>query len=200
MNLPRIIAICGYKRSGKDTISEYISNMYGHKHIKIAGKLKEIVKTLFNFSNNQIEADEKEICDERWGITPRKAMQFMGTEMFQYKLQELLPDIQRNFWIHSLITENIIGNNNPLVISDLRFMHEYTELKKHNVFIIKINRKVVGGEQDLHPSETEFLDIPADLQLENDGTIESLYNQLARSLSIKMNDTGSSNDVHVLHS
>lgn len=183
MNIPRIIAICGYKRSGKDTISEHISNMYGHKHIKIAGKLKDVVKILFNFTDNQIEADEKEVCDDRWGITPRKAMQFMGTEMFQYKLQELLPDIQRNFWIQSLISENVKGNNNPLVISDLRFMHEYTELKKHNVFIIKINRTLPKGEQDLHPSETEFMDIPADLQLENDGTIESLYKQLDTSIN-----------------
>ena len=197
MNIPRIIAICGYKRSGKDTISEYISNMYGHKHIKIAEKLKDVVKILFNFTDNQIEADEKEICDERWGITPRKAMQFMGTEMFQYKLQELLPEIQRNFWIQSLITENIIGKNRPLVISDLRFMHEYTELKKHNVFVIKINRIQHGETMDTHPSEKEFMSIPADLQLDNDGTIEGLYKQL--DMSIKMNNTRTSNDVHVLH-
>lgn len=197
MNIPKIIAICGYKRSGKDTIAEHISTMYGHKHIKIAGKLKEVVKILFNFNDHQIETDDKEICDERWGISPRKAMQFMGTEMFQYKLQELIPDIQRNFWIQSLITENIIGQNTPLVISDLRFMHEYTELKKHNVFIIKINRRHDAGEQDLHPSETEFMNIPVDLQLENDGTIESLYKHL--DTSIKMDDTRTSDDVHVLH-
>jgi dephospho-CoA kinase len=199
MNLPRIIAICGYKRSGKDTISEYISHHHGHKHIKIAGKLKDVVKILFNFTDKQIEADEKELTDERWGITPRKAMQFIGTEMFQYKLQDLLPNIQRNFWIQSLISEHIIGNNNTIVISDMRFMHEYIELKKHNVFIIKINRKFqIESEVDIHPSETEFLDIPADLKLENDGTIESLYKSFDES--IKMNNTRASDNVHVLHS
>ncbi len=45
---PQIIAICGYKRSGKDTIAQYLVKKYNYKHHKITHKLKECIKLLFD--------------------------------------------------------------------------------------------------------------------------------------------------------
>lgn len=182
-NLPKIIAICGYKRCGKDTIAQYLCNNRGYTHIKIAAKLKEVVRTLFNFTEEQVEGDLKEIVDSTWGVTPRHVMQFMGTEMFQYKLQELLPNIERRFWILNLINENMdkIHAHQPFVISDLRFKHEYMELKKYGVYVIRVNKKNTILK-DPHPSEIEFMDIPVDLEINNDGTIEDLYDNLKQKL------------------
>jgi hypothetical protein len=175
MMIPRLVAICGYKRSGKDTLAEFIVSNYGHKHVKVAEKLKKITKMVFNFSDEQIESDTKEHVDPRWGISPRAAMQFIGTEMFQYKIQELLPDIQRNLWIKGIV-EEIENSNSSVVISDLRFVHEYEELKKQNVFVIRVTRPMVV-QHDNHPSETEFLKIPADLVVEN-SDIQSMFNTI----------------------
>lgn len=182
--VPRLIAVCGYKRSGKDTVANFISDTYGHEHIKIAAKLKNIVKTLFNFTEEQVETDSKEVVDNRWGVTPRHVMQFMGTEMFQYKIQELLPNIDRRFWIMNIINEtrDKIDKGYPLIISDLRFKHEYMELQKYGVYIIRVNKNNIRGT-DTHPSEVEFLDIPADLIINNDGSITDLYNSLKENLS-----------------
>ena len=182
MKIPKLIAICGYKRCGKDTVSEFISSVYGHKHIKISAKLKQVSKILFNFTDDQVESDSKEDFDARWGTTPRKVLQFMGTEMFQYKIQEILPDVQRNFWIRSLIEEHIIKTNHdyPIVISDMRFVHEYTELKKHGVFVIKIKRNQI--ELDTHPSETEFVNIPADMEIDNNGTVSEMLKRIHEQL------------------
>jgi hypothetical protein len=167
MMIPRLIAICGYKRSGKDTLAEFIVSNYGHKHVKVAEKLKKITKLVFNFSDEQIESDTKENVDPRWGISPRAAMQFIGTEMFQYKIQELLPDIQRKLWIKGIV-EEIEQSSTSVVISDLRFVHEYEELKKQNVFVIRVTRpNMTIAQHDNHSSETEFLKIPADLVVEN---------------------------------
>lgn len=165
--VPNIIAICGYKRSGKDTLANIISEKYGHKHIKIASKLKEIVQTLFSFTYDQIENDAKEQVDPRWGITPRQVMQFVGTEMFQYKLQEIMPDVKRSFWIRGLVAS--LSPTDKVVISDLRFKHEYEELKKLGVYVIKVTRPDLISLQDTHPSETEFNDIPVDLDVVNEG-------------------------------
>ena len=180
MKIPKLIAICGYKRCGKDTVSDYIASLYGHKHIKIAAKLKEVSKILFNFTDAQVETDIKEEIDDRWGTTPRKVMQFMGTEMFQYKIQEIIPGIKRNFWIKSLIEEHIITTNQsyPIVISDMRFVHEYTELKQYGVFVIKIKRHL--PQIDTHPSETEFMNIPADLEIDNNGTVCEMLRQITK--------------------
>jgi hypothetical protein len=181
MNIPRLIAICGYKRCGKDTLSDYICKKYGHQKVKIAGKLKEIVKIVFGFSEEQVESDLKEEIDSRWGITPRQAMQFIGTEMFQYKIQELLPDIQRKLWIKSVISS--INDDSKIVISDLRFLHEYIELKNKGFFVIKIE-KDDNEIIDTHKSETEFLSIPSDITLKNNNTLKEFFTEFENKIKI----------------
>ena len=179
--IPKIIAICGYKRSGKDTVANIISQLYGHKHMKIASKLKDVVQTLFGFTYSQIEEDSKDDVDHRWGISPRQAMQFIGTEMFQFKVQELLPDIGRRFWIKGMTAT--IPENTSIVISDLRFVHEYEELKKLGVYVIRVNRDTENMTTDKHPSECDFLNIPINLEINNtesniDNLTQTIINQI----------------------
>lgn len=186
--VPKLIAICGYKRSGKDTLADYISATYGHKHVKIAEKLKSVAKTVFGFSDEQVETDIKEQVDSRWGITPRQAMQFIGTEMFQYKIQELLPNIQRGLWIKGLVAEHLAHPDPPpIVISDLRFVHEYEELRKHGVYIIRVNRTCCSrsAQQDAHSSEREFLHIPYDVEVNNDHRIEDMFSMLQSNWMVR---------------
>ena len=181
-NLPSIIAICGYKRSGKDTIAEYLTKNYKYNHYKITDKLREIVQILFNFNDNDYEINKEKI-DNRWNITPRKMMQFIGTEVFQYKIQELLPDIGRDFWIKSLLSDklldNIKKNNHKIVISDLRFIHEYENLKKLNIpfIVIKVTNNRIKNI-DNHVSETEHLKIPINYEIKNNDSLEELYNNI----------------------
>ena len=177
---PCIIAVCGYKRSGKDTIAEYLTNNYNYNHYKITDKLRKVVQLLFNLNDNDYEKNKEE-NDDRWDTTPRKMMQFIGTEVFQYKIQELIPNIGRNFWIKSLLSDelldNIKNNNHKIVISDLRFLHEYENLKQLKIplVVIKVTNKNIKNI-DNHISETEHLKIPIDYEIENNGTIEDLYN------------------------
>lgn len=164
--LPKIIAITGAKRSGKDTLANYISARYQYEKIKLATPLKQSVRALFNFTEDQIENDSKELLDLRWGITPRKAMQFFGTEMMQYKIQELLPGIERKFFVKSMI--NRMNPDKYFVISDMRFQHEYEEIAKLNPFIIRIDRPTLDIPTDSHPSELEYMQIPYHIKLVND--------------------------------
>lgn len=182
--IPRLIAVCGYKRCGKDTLANQISQAYGHKHVKIAGRLKEVVRCLFGFTEDQVESDSKEVVDERWGVSPRRAMQFVGTEMFQYKIQELIPGVERNFWIRSLVEQEVapcLAGGGSVVISDIRFVHEYNELKKHGVFVILVERDGCGCQDDMHASEQDFRNIPADIVLKNNGEVTELLEGLVFS-------------------
>lgn len=128
--LPRLIGICGKKRSGKDVIANYLCNIHQYTNKKISTDLKIIVKLIFGFSDSQIESNDKDIIDKYWEVTPRHIMQFIGTEVMQYQIQSILPNIGRNFWIQSFIKKNLLYDNQFVVISDLRFIHEYEELKK----------------------------------------------------------------------
>jgi len=102
-------------------------------------------------SNNN-DGIEKDIIDDRWGITPRKALQFIGTEVLQNKIQELIPGIKRDYFANILLSK--IKNDKYYVITDLRFLHEYEKIKNLDVFFIRIIRPS-NINNDLHSSETE---------------------------------------------
>jgi dephospho-CoA kinase len=194
----KIIAICGLKRSGKDTVANYFVQRHNYKHVKIADPLKQVCKILFGFSDEQIESNAKDEIDKRHQITPRLAMQFFGTEIMQYKIQEILPNTGRNFWIN-LLLDNISESTNPIVISDMRFMHEYNAIQKKygdNAIIIKIKRDQHNTLQseDNHCSEQEYLDIPETYLIENNSSIQELYEKLDL---IKAYNPRASESIHV---
>lgn len=184
--MPHIVAICGLKRSGKDTIADYLCNNHNYEKLKIAKPLKEGLKAMFGFSDKQLEDDEKDIVDVRWGIEPRKVMQFFGTEVMQYQLQTILPNIGRTFWIKSLIEQCIADPANKdkrYVIPDLRFKHEYDMLALHGTHFWRVERShLIQGTLENHASEKEFLDIPVSVVFQND-TKQELYNDIEKALS-----------------
>lgn len=181
---PKIIAICGVMRSGKDTIANHLVENYGYENVKIADTLKRVVSILFGFSHDQIEGNAKDKVDDHWGITPRAAMQFFGTEIMQYQIQRLCPDIGRTFWMSSLCAKlNALPKDKQFVISDLRFVHEYEYLVKtfgiENVYVMKVSRTNlplnVGCQ---HVSERDYEAIPENIKICNDDTLPSLYKKI----------------------
>lgn len=188
--LPKIIALCGYKGSGKDTVAEYLVTKYKYNHYKISEKLKEVIKLLFNLDDNDLERNKDENND-KWGIEPRKIMQFIGTDMFQYKLQELFPNIEKDFWIKSLFTDELINKikneDHRVVISDLRFLHEYNLIS--NIYVSYSILKVQNSnleKNDKHISENEFNNIPINDVILNNTTKQQLYNNIDHIAFIMM--------------
>jgi dephospho-CoA kinase len=185
--LPKIIAVCGYKRSGKDTIAKYLNKKYNYKHLKITYKLKECLKLLFDLRDHELETDKKEKINKKWNVTPRKLMQFIGTEIFQYKIQEILPNIDKKFWIKTFLTDSLVNNlrnkkDFHIVISDIRFIHEYEELKKLNIpiSVIKVTNDniMIDSNEELHISEREFIKIPYDKEILNNSTFDDMYKKI----------------------
>ena len=196
--MPKIIAICGAKRSGKDVLAEHLVNKYNYERVAFANPLKIAVKNLFNFDDDQVGigkdegTDRKDIVDERWGITPRAALQFFGTEIMQEKIQELLPNMKRNFFANTL--KNYIENaenDKRYVISDLRFIHEHEMLLNmpnisiNDIMIIRVIRPSENRakEQEPHISELEYVDIPYDIIMINNGTIDDYIRRFEQIIS-----------------
>jgi dephospho-CoA kinase len=177
MTIPTIICIAGFKRTGKDTAANFISENYGYQHVKIARAIKELIKYLFMLDEEDVE-ENKEIVNSEWQVTPRYLMQTIGTELFQFKLSEYMPHIGRNFWIIRFIKQ--LNDNEKYVVSDLRFSHEFTSLKEkygEKMIVIRINNTIIV-QNDTHVSENEFLQIPADYIVDNNSDIESYLNQI----------------------
>jgi hypothetical protein len=177
----KVVAICGMKRVGKDTAAMFIEKTFDFKHVKISEPLKRVCNILFGFTHEQMENDTKDVIDERYGITPRKVMQFMGTEMMQYKLQELMPAEGRSFWINTLLRQE----GGPIVISDMRFLHEAQAIKKKygaQSIIIKVVRQGLDNV-DEHTSEKEWTQISEDFVVNNNKDISYFEREIFRILS-----------------
>lgn len=184
----KVVAICGLMRSGKDVVARYISNKWNFEHVKISDKLKQSLKILFDFTDEQLEGNQKDHIDPKWSIAPRQVMQFIGTEIMQYKIQEIMPSCNRTFWIQSLVSAMQTESNVNYVISDLRFLHEVHYLQKvfgDQLLIVKIVRPQNNIENE-HCSEKEFIQIKEDILIVNDNGLEKLYQQIDGKLSQKL--------------
>jgi hypothetical protein len=197
--MPKIIAICGAKRSGKDVLADHLVKNYNYKRIAFADPLKVAVKNLFNFDDDQVGigidtgSNRKDIIDDKWGITPRAALQFFGTEIMQEKIQELLPNINKNFFTNTL--KNHIENteeDQKFVISDLRFIHEYEMLaniqniQHKDKVIVRVIRPSNNRIRDENPhiSEIEYTNIPYDIIMINNGTIDEYISRFEKLIRI----------------
>jgi dephospho-CoA kinase len=155
-----ILLICGYKGSGKDTLANHLVSKHAFQHHKVSHHLKQMLMKIFGFTYEQVESNLKDEIDDRWKISPRTAMKFVGTDMFQFKIQELLPGIQRNFWSKLMVNDirSSRTNNCPIVISDLRFIHEYEYIMdafpNETICIVKVLRSSVKI-QTLYTDESE---------------------------------------------
>ena len=76
-------------------------------------------------------------------LSIRQVMQLFGTEI----MRNIIDD---KIWINCVLNRS---NKNNLIISDLRFITEYEEIKKRNGFIIYIDRGLTPGT---HKSESEM--------------------------------------------
>jgi hypothetical protein len=129
-----------------------------------------------------MEGALKDVVDPCTGVTPRALLQYIGTELYSTAwplasppsgAHDLLPSVCRDL------------EDTPLaVITDMRFVHEYTclqnALKRGDVLcVIRLQR---GGHTTTvadHASETEYLNIPSNFIITNDGTPEDLFAKAA---------------------
>ena len=99
-----IIGFLGNKRVGKDTAANFLINKYNFIRYAFGDPVKDVAKAMFNFSEDQLYGDKKEIIETIWNITPRRAFQVIGTDFAQYSIYNSLPELEQNikkktFWV-----------------------------------------------------------------------------------------------------
>ena len=203
-----IIGICGLIGSGKDTVADYLVNVHGFRRESFAGSLKDAVAAVFGWDRVLLEGRTKasrewrEQRDEWWSnrlgqnITPRWILQYWGTEVCRKSFHD-------DIWIAS-IEHKILNSPDDIVISDCRFPNEIDAIKRAGGYVIRTSRgpdpewyhaaEVVnrGPTQNLswasnksfldkfniHASETAWIGTEFDHVLDNNGTMDELYQQM----------------------
>ena len=188
----KIIAICGFQSSGKDTLANILIKKYGYKKLSFGGTVKDVASIIFNWDRKMLEGDSKESrewrekVDDWWSkkleiknLTPRYILQQIGTDLFRN-------NFHKDIWINCL--EKKLIDYDKVVITDCRFPNELKILNKYNATIIQIYRgnlpewfnDVKLGKKDppkeLHESETSWIKESSNYNILNNGTIEELEN------------------------
>lgn len=175
-----IIGLTGKKRSGKDTAADYFVDQ-GFVEYHFADPIKRLCKDVFMWSDEWVNGDDKETVDPRWGISPREAMQLVGTELFRkampYYSKGFAKTTRDAIWIKRFI-EEFEDYEGDVVIPDVRFVNEAKAIQELGGYIIKIERDGLEST-DKHSSETELDKIDADSVVLNNGTIEDLIGEMA---------------------
>ena len=166
-----IIGITGHARHGKDSTADIIVSHFGYRKHSLADVMKEACRVIFGWTDKHLYGELKEVIDPRYGISPRHALQTLGTEWGQYKLSEydsFKETTGRKLWVNSLLNR-VHGDT---VISDVRFPHEAEAIRERGGFIIRVNRDY---PVDLtHESERAVDDIEPDFFVDNFGTLSDL--------------------------
>lgn len=176
-----LIGFLAKKRHGKDTIADYLVKKYDFVKESFASPIKESLKKMFLFSEDQVNGDLKEVEDPRWKVSPRKVMQFFGTEIARNQFSQIMPHIGNNFWLQHFIfrMEDLVkSGKNMIALSDVRFPNEVALVKEQGGIVIKIVRP---GQtiKDEHESERLIDEIKDyDYLIVNDGTLEDLYKKV----------------------
>ena len=92
-----LVGLSGLKGSGKDTCADYLVKNHGFIKVAFADPLKDALKVLFMFTNDQLNGtiEQKEAPDNRWfGCSTRTAMQFVGTELLRDQLDKIMPGLR----------------------------------------------------------------------------------------------------------
>jgi len=205
-----IIGICGFIGSGKDTVADYLVNLHHFRRESFANTLKDAVSAVFGWDRTMLEGRTKQAREWReqqdnwWTnrlgivITPRWVLQNWGTEVCRNGFHD-------DIWIASL--ENKLRNStDDVVISDCRFPNEIAAIKHSGGLVVRVvrgaepewydaavsrNRGPDGNatwslsgrkleQLGVHDSETAWVGTKFDVVLDNNGTLDDLYQQVKR--------------------
>jgi len=147
-----IIGIVGFIGSGKNTVGDFLANIYGFKKESFAKPLKDAASDIFGWPRYLLEGDTddsrefRETVDSYWSkilnkpnFTPRLALQLLGTQAGRDVFGE-------NIWTASCIRRCCTGEFQyktvveNYVITDCRFRNEISAINEANGIVIRVKR------------------------------------------------------------
>jgi hypothetical protein len=192
-----IIAISGLIGSGKDTVADYLVNLHEFRRESFAGNLKNAMCEIFGWDREMLEGRSKssrkwrEQVDPWWAerlgiphLTPRWILQHVGTDVIRGHFHD-------DMWLASL-ENKLRKTNDNIIISDVRFKNEVKMLKKLGAVCVEITRGdrpawyQYALDSDykkletlkVHKSEYDWIGTEFDATLNNNGSLDNLYQQI----------------------
>ena len=190
----KLIGVIGPIGGGKDTIADYLIQRHGYKKLSFATRVKDVAAVAFGWERTLLEGDTltsrawREEVDAFWNITPRQALQRIGTEMFRGHIAD-------DFWLRIVEKQISESTAKGIVITDCRFENEIRLIQRLGGTIIQVQRHTpptwaadaiqglpFDSSYNVHITEWNawaFLK-EAQYRVENSGTLDSLHETLSK--------------------
>ena len=148
------IGLIGLAGSGKDTAADAL--MFTHYRCSFASRLKSIARTL----GWNGEKDER----------GRAFLQDLGMAVRRF---------DEDTWVR-LLREEISPPIQQLVFTDVRFQNEADFVRSIGGIVVRIVRPGIIAQN--HESELKQSEVPADIEIVNDGSVADLHNKIKQLL------------------
>ena len=192
----KIIGLSGFIGSGKDRVADYLVLEYRYQRVSFAESLKDAISNIFGWERDLLEGYTKEsrewreMIDPWWAkrldiphLTPRWVLQNIGTDLLRNKFHT-------DIWVASL-ENKLRRSDNKIVLSDVRFQNEIQTITNLNGTLIWVKRnplpewydlainpttkKSLHFRSDIHPSEYDWVGSDFTHIIENNGTLDELF-------------------------
>ena len=162
-----LLGLLGKKRSGKDTVANYLVSQHGFTRFAFADALKDYLLDI----DPPIDGRPLSQIIDRWGW--EKAKEIPQVRSLLQDTGSALRSLDPNFWI-DIIREQVDAADTPVVISDVRLPNEATWIKDSGGALWRIHRPETESPDD-HHTETALDGYPVGVHLINHLTLNDLY-------------------------
>ena len=179
-----LLGIVGKKRSGKDTMGDYLVEAYGFKKARPLAIFKDATAEWLGWDERHLDGELKEVVDELYGFSPRQLWEKFGSEVMKDDLGTRLPLYHQTcgneIWVrafHRWYTKQPKGN---YVLCDVRMLCEVNYLNRYITDV-----KFVKTTSDRSPYSEAITEKEVDListehELVNNGydTFDAFYKKI----------------------
>lgn len=175
-----IIGLCGYARSGKNSVADVLARSYGFKTVAFADKMREGLLAL----NPGVPIDIN--SQDRFGLGTHARLRDLVLKLGWddaksiYEVRELLQRfgtdagrnvLGENIWVDALLNDCLIHQNYS--VADVRFPNEATAIRERGGIIVRVMRPGVTAV-NAHISEKALDNFVEDARIVNDGSLDDL--------------------------
>lgn len=172
-----LLAISAYKKTGKDTVKEYIRSKIPYVlTTKFAEPVKQSLSIIYGVSRDYWEYDKETPQTELYGKTKREVMQTYGDGIRQL--------LGNDIWINNLdkwlleANSSIFSNKLVIVVDDLRYKNEIDYIQNNKGKVIYIDKDIEFSDKHISESYYPYIKQQADYVLDNNKDLNHLFKQV----------------------
>lgn len=191
----RVIALSGWKRSGKDTVAHYLVERYGYTRIALADILKLDTASTYGLPLELMH-------DQALKEAPISSLPVIPTDPFSERIHELLASelssgywtprallilegsikrsVHSNYWVSRIVSQIRANPNAKFVITDMRYRSEadtFRSLFGDELETVRVERLDSVDTED--PSERDLDTYKFDTRLDNRvDTLDELHRRI----------------------